>query len=79
MTASTQRASSRETDGFLPCPGACPRPIPLGPPNLGDSKNCSHLATQADAQEWHDFYFPFYGDIANLDGDNDGEACESLP
>ena len=23
--------------------------------------------------------FPYYGDVANLDGDNDGEPCESLP
>lgn len=25
------------------------------------------------------FYFPFYGDIANLDADNDGTACEENP
>jgi hypothetical protein len=24
-------------------------------------------------------YFQFYGDTANLDGDNDGIACEGLP
>ena len=40
---------------------------------------CSDFATQAEAQEWHDFYLTSYGDIANLDGDNHGEACASLP
>lgn len=49
------------------------------PPNPGDTKNCSDFATQAEAQAWHDLYFPFYGDVANLDGDGDGIACESLP
>ena len=28
---------------------------------------------------WFDTYFPYYGDVARLDGDNDGEPCESLP
>jgi hypothetical protein len=28
---------------------------------------------------WFDTYFPYYGDVAGLDGDNDGEPCESLP
>lgn len=49
------------------------------PPNPGDSKNCSDFSTWAVAQAWHDFYFPYYGDIANLDGNGDGIACESLP
>ncbi|MDP3984496.1 MAG: excalibur calcium-binding domain-containing protein [Acidimicrobiia bacterium] len=47
--------------------------------NPGDSKNCTDFATQAAAQEWFDFYYPDYGDIANLDSDNDQVACESLP
>jgi hypothetical protein len=49
------------------------------PPNPGDSKNCSDFNTWAEAQAWFDLYFPFYGDIAKLDQDNDGIACESLP
>ncbi len=48
------------------------------PSNPGDSKNCSDFATQAQAQAWFDTYFPYYGDVAKLDGDNDGIACESL-
>ena len=49
------------------------------PPNPGDSKNCGDFSTQAEAQEWFDTYFPPYGDVARLDRDRDGVACESLP
>lgn len=49
------------------------------PGNPGNTKNCSDFRTQAEAQAWHDQYFRFYGDIAKLDRDNDGRACESLP
>lgn len=49
------------------------------PPNPGNTRNCSDFSTQAEAQEWFDTYFPHYGDVARLDGDGDGEACESLP
>lgn len=49
------------------------------PPNPGDTKNCGDFRTQAAAQEWFDTYFPHYGDVARLDADGDGEACESLP
>lgn len=63
-----------------------PTPIPTPPPttpttpgNPGDTKNCSDFATQAAAQAWFDTYFPSYGDVAKLDGNGDGIACESLP
>ena len=49
------------------------------PPNPGDSKNCSDFSTWAEAQAWYDLYFPHYGDVAKLDGDGDGIACEGLP
>ncbi len=51
---------------------------PPPPGNPGDSKNCSDFATQAEAQAWFDTYYPTYGDIANLDADNNRLACESL-
>ena len=50
-----------------------------GPENPGDSKDCADFSTRAAAQAWHDFYFPGYGDVAHLDADGDGQACESLP
>ena len=49
------------------------------PPNPGDTRNCGDFSTQGEAQEWFDTYFPHYGDVARLDWDGDGEACESLP
>ncbi len=49
------------------------------PPDPGDSKNCSDFSTQGQAQEWFDTHFPHYGDVARLDRDGDGVACESLP
>lgn len=49
------------------------------PPNPGNSKNCRDFSTQAEAQEWYDAYFPFYGDVAKLDTNNNQVACESLP
>ncbi|MBM3696537.1 MAG: hypothetical protein FJW79_11520 [Actinobacteria bacterium] len=49
------------------------------PPNPGDSKDCGDFATQAEAQAWFDRHYPLYGDIARLDRDRDGVACEGLP
>ena len=49
------------------------------PENPGNTKNCSDFATQAEAQEWFDTYFPFYGDVALIDTNNNGVACERLP
>ena len=48
------------------------------PPNPGDSKNCSDFSTHNQAQVWFNTYFPYYGDVARLDGNDDGVACESL-
>ena len=58
--------------GVVPSAGAAPL-------NPGDARNCADFATQPDAQDWFDFYFPYYGDVAELDRDNDGIACEHLP
>ena len=42
--------------------------------------NCSDFATQAEAQTCYDFCLSEgAGDIHQLDADNDGIACESLP
>ncbi|MBN9195516.1 MAG: cell wall-binding repeat-containing protein [Microbacterium sp.] len=57
-----------------------PPPPPPGPPaNPGDSKNCSDFSTWRQAQSWFLTYYPYYGDVARLDADHDGIACESLP
>lgn len=58
-----------------------PTPTPSGGPDKPISEiNCSDFATHAAAQQW----FEQHGgsasnDVAGLDGDHDGRACESLP
>ncbi|MGS0687866.1 excalibur calcium-binding domain-containing protein [Nakamurella sp. GG22] len=48
------------------------------PPRPAD-RDCDDFATQAQAQAFFDKYFPYYGDVARLDADNDRIACEALP
>jgi hypothetical protein len=59
-------------------PPAPPPPSPPTPPpaNPGDTKNCTDFATYAEAKAWFETYFPYYGDIANLDHDDDRIPCE---
>jgi beta-lactamase superfamily II metal-dependent hydrolase len=56
-------------------PTSTPAPSACGPCAATDC-NCDDFSTQAQAQACLDAY---PGDPFNLDGDNDGEACESLP
>lgn len=56
-----------------------PPPPPNPPANPGNTRNCSDFATWAAAQAWFNTYYPYYGDVAQLDSDNDLIACESLP
>lgn len=51
---------------------------PARPGNPGNSKNCSDFRTYAEANAWFRKYFPYYGDVAKLDADNDGIPCETL-
>jgi hypothetical protein len=53
--------------------------VPAGPADPGDTKNCGDFSRWRDAQDWFERYYPAYGDVARLDGDNDRVACESLP
>lgn len=46
--------------------------------NPGDIKNCSDFGSYSEAKAWFDLYAAEFGDVANLDGDGDGEPCESL-
>ena len=62
-----------------PEPAPAPAPVPSAPGNPGNTKNCSDFANWNDAQTWYLTYKPYYGDIAQLDGDDDGIACENLP
>lgn len=50
----------------------------LIPQNPGDSKSCSDFGSSAEVAAWFDYYFHWYGDVANLDADDDGIPCEGL-
>lgn len=53
---------------------------PQAPPAYpGDAKNCSDFSSYDAAKAWFDLYYPHYGDVANLDRDNDRKPCELLP
>jgi hypothetical protein len=61
-------------------PSAPTAPTPGGPRKPVSAVNCSDFSTHAAAQQW----FQRHGgsptdDVAGLDGDHDGLACESLP
>lgn len=49
------------------------------PDNPGNSKDCGDFPVWRQAQDWFEYYHPHYGDVANLDGDDDLIACERLP
>ncbi|MFW5469514.1 GmrSD restriction endonuclease domain-containing protein [Knoellia sp. CPCC 206435] len=48
------------------------------PAHPGDTKNCGDFTTWTAANNWFWIYYPHYGDVAQLDGDDDGVPCESL-
>jgi len=93
VTKSEMNALATMMDGCDGRPGttALPKPVAIvttaapttissdAPVNPGNSKNCSDFSTYPAAKAWFDTYFPYYGDVARLDGDNDGKPCESLP
>ena len=48
------------------------------PPNPGDAVSCADFEDHAAAQEWYDTYWPHYGDVALIDINDNGVACEKL-
>ena len=48
------------------------------PPNPGDAVSCADFDTWEEAQAWYDTYAPHYGDVALIDINNNGVACEKL-
>lgn len=53
--------------------------VAVVPGNPGNSKNCADFSSWRQAQDWFEKYYPSYGDVAKLDADHDGIACEDLP
>jgi hypothetical protein len=61
-------------------PSGSPQPSSGGPNKPISEINCSDFATHAAAQQWFDQHGGSpSNDVAGLDGDHDGLACESLP
>jgi len=76
-TSGTPPPTPSPTATPTPAPTATPTPAPsaCGPCAATDC-DCADFSTQAQAQACLEAY---PGDPFNLDGDNDGVACESLP
>ena len=49
------------------------------PDNPGNTKNCGDFSNYSEAKSWFDTYYPYYGDVGDLDRDGDLIPCESLP
>ena len=47
-------------------------------PNPGDSKNCTDFSKWEVAHAWYWSYRALYGDVADLDANDDGVVCEAL-
>ncbi|KQR16364.1 hypothetical protein ASF78_02935 [Cellulomonas sp. Leaf334] len=66
---------SRDRTGL---PALTPPPGPTAPPYPGDVYNCGDFSTWAAANAAFWEYYPHYGDVFRLDGNNDLIPCESL-
>ncbi len=83
----TQTMTPTPTPTETPTPTITPTPTCTPTPTStvvcdcsGDVYNCSDFSTQADAQACYEHCVSLgYGDIHDLDKDDDGLACESLP
>ena len=61
-------------------PPSTPSTTPSGPNKPVSEVNCSDFSTHAAAQQWFTAHGGSASDnVAGLDGDHDGQACESLP
>lgn len=78
-----EKAPPTPTPTATPTPRPTPQPTatPTGPcPCHADLLNCSDFGTQVEAQACFDYCISVgAGDIHNLDGNNNGIACEALP
>lgn len=79
-------ALGQGVENLTSCDSLVPPPViqppvtpPSAPANPGDTKNCSDFSTWQAAQDWFNLYYPYYGDVARLDQNNDLIVCETLP
>lgn len=75
--AAAARAARPAPDpGIASAPTAPPVSRPLSP---GNSVNCDDFASYSDAKRYFDRYYPYYGDVAELDRNGDRIPCDALP
>ena len=77
-TPSTTAVTEKSATGATESATSTTTTVPEAPPNPGDAVSCADFDTWEEAQEWYDTYAPYYGDIALLDINNNGVACEKL-
>ena len=77
-TPSTTAVTEKSTTGTTEPATSTTTTVPEAPPNPGDAVSCADFDTWEEAQEWYDTYAPYYGDIALIDINNNGVACEKL-
>ena len=77
-TPSTTAVTEKFTTGATESATSTTTTVPEAPPNPGDAVGCADFDTWEEAQESYDTYAPYYGDIALLDINNNGVACEKL-
>lgn len=84
----TMTPAPSDTPAPTVAPTNTPVPLPTNTPEAPagcticsfNAYNCSDFSSQASAQACHDFCWAQVGfDVHELDSDDDGEACESLP
>ena len=77
-TPSTTAVTEKSTTGTTEPATSTTTTVPEAPPNPGDAVSCADFDTWEEAQEWYDTYAPYYGDIALININNNGVACEKL-
>ena len=77
-SATTTTAAPTTTAAAPTTAAATTTTVPEPPPNPGNTVGCADFDTWEDAQGWYDTYAPHYGDIALIDINNNGVACEAL-
>ena len=80
ITARCRCSGQSRWKSLFNCCNQLPEPIALPdiPDNPGDTKNCGDFADYAEAMAWFDTYYEYYGDVANLDSDDDPKTVDTL-
>ena len=82
-TSNHNRSSAHDNGWTAQIPATTPMTVaamvttPI-PDNPGNAVQCADFAAWQEAQDWFDTYAPHYGDVAFMDTNGNGVACEKL-